>query len=57
MLFASFLISASCPSVTFLVNRVDALEPAPQPVSEIARETIISGVTIVLRRISNLQVL
>jgi hypothetical protein len=57
MLFASFLISASWPSVTFLVNRVVALEPAPQPVSEIARAAITSGVTIVRRRISNLQVL
>ena len=39
------------------VNRVVALEPAPQPVSEIARAAITSGVTNVRRRISYLQVL
>ena len=47
----------SAPSVTFEIRRVDALDPAPQPVSESARAAITSGVTIVRLRISNLQVL
>ena len=57
ILFPSFLISASCPSVTFFVNRVVALDPAPHQVSESASAAITSGATIVRRRISNLQIL
>jgi hypothetical protein len=49
MLFSVEMIEASAPSVTCVISRVDALNPAAQPVSETARVEITTAE--IMRRI------